>query len=67
MVEQWEAWRQAKRTAVEYLAVFIASMGFIFGVLGLVIGAVSAWIAYDTYQEIKVMQIRFQNHLNEDH
>ena len=39
LVASWESWTQAKRTAIEYLAVFIASAGFVFGMLGLLKGS----------------------------
>ena len=54
MVASWESWTQAKRTAIEYLAVFIASAGFVFGVIGLLIGILAMWVAYDANENAKV-------------
>lgn len=48
------SWSRAKRTAVEYLAVFIATIGFVFGVLGLTIGGLALWVAYDANENAKV-------------
>ena len=61
----WDAWKQAKRTAIEYLAVFIASAGFLFGVLGFVIAAVAAWVAYDANENAAILEIRLNNHMRD--
>lgn len=65
MAASWESWKQAKRTAVEYLAVFIASIGFIFGCIGLLVGMTAIWIAYDANENAKVAIIRLENHMQE--
>lgn len=60
------SWNRARRTAVEYLAVFIATIGFIFGVLGLSVAGLALWVAYDANENAKVVSLQLQHHVSED-
>jgi len=61
VVASWESWKQAKRTAIEYLAVFISTIGFIFGCIGVLLAMVAIWIAYDANENAKIALIRLDN------
>ena len=67
MATSWESWQQAKKTAVEYLAVFIASAGFMFSVIALVLAATAIWIAYDANENVNILEIRIEKHMRDGH
>ena len=52
--ERWKLWSTAKRTAIEYLAVFIAAVSFVFTFVFSVIAAHSMWTAYEATEESEI-------------
>lgn len=66
-MDSWEQWKKAKATAIEYLAVFIASAGFMFSVLAAILAATAIWIAYDANENAKIAQIELNNHMECHH
>ena len=54
----WTGWARAKRTAVEYLAVFIASIAFIASMFSLLVSGIGFWVAFKADQKAAVNDIR---------
>ena len=61
----WNVWNAAKRTAIEYLAVFISSIGFIFTFLSLLVACIALWLAFDARTEARVAQLELQAYIRE--
>lgn len=61
-VENWEAWNKVKRTAVEWLAVFIASFGALVSTLislaAVILAGVAIYIAYNAAEQAAINDIR---------
>ena len=54
----WNVWNAAKRTAIEYLAVFISGVGFLLSVITLAIVLTLGYMLYTANEQIAILEIR---------